>query len=185
MTKAEKYINLISEMYSLSDKIVDKISNNADLIDKELEHYIWDDVKFAIEKYYTYKNDKTYPKLCHILAILNTSGKRIEPQDPIPDIQPPYTNIREIQDIFMKVCEILHVDGIFCDDYFGKVKNLRQGNKTFITKDGKIWNKKWIWDDAVDRLKRNFPQEWNKFRHLTTTEKYALAYKLGCYNAKD
>lgn len=185
MEKASKYIKLITEMYVLSDKIKEKLNNNQELIEKSLENYYWDDIKYAIEKYYTYKNDKTYPKLCHITAILNATGKEIKKEEPVPEIEPPRTNIRQIQDVFMEVCTKLHQDGIFWCEYLEKIKNIPFGNKNYInSKTGIMESKRWEWDKAISNLIMNFPQEYNKFKHLTTTEKYALAYKLGCYGIK-
>lgn len=185
MDKAEKYIKLIADMYSVSDKAKDRLQTNMDLLEKHLECYLWEDIKLAIEKYYTYKNDKTYPKLCQILAILDAGGKRIEAEEPLPDITAPYTSIRDLQGVFIKVCEKLHSDGIYFSEYFGKEKKIPFGNKNYVDKNtGKLLNKKWAWDDAVDVLKMNFPQEYNKFRRLTIIEKYAMAYKYGCLNIK-
>ena len=188
LSKADKYIELVADMYNLSNDVKEKIGNNTDLIDKELENYTWEDIKWAVQKFYTHKNDKTYPKLCHVLAILDATGKKMTPiyEEPMPDIVEPNTNVREIQDIVKLVCELLYTEGIFWNEYFAKVKNLPFGNKTYIdNKTGRIMNKQWIWDDAVDRLIRNYPQEYNKFRYLSLIEKYVLAYKWGCYNAKD
>lgn len=186
MEKAEKYIKLLTDMYTMSDKAKDQLRTNKDLLEKSLDCYLWEDIELAIKKYYTYKNDKTYPKLCHVLAILDAGGKRIENEEPVPDIPMPRTYIRDLQGIFMQVCEKLHTDGIFFSEYFGKVKKIPFGNKNYFDqKTNRILNKKWIWDDAVETMKMNFPQEYNKFHHMTVIEKYALAYKLGCFNVKN
>lgn len=183
MKKADNYIGLIADMYSLTDKVQDKLYANADLIEKEFENYNWEDIKWAIQKYYAYKNDKTYPKLCHILAILDSAGKKLIKEEPLPDIKKPATKINELKDVFEKVCLLLYSQGVFWNEYFAKVKDLPFGNKSYIDeKTGKIMNKQWIWDDSVATLQRNYPQEYNKFKYLTLIEKYALAYKWGCYN---
>jgi hypothetical protein len=185
MEKASKYVKLITEMYVLSDKVVEKLNNNLDLIEKTLKNYYWDDIKFAIEKYYTYKNDKTYPKLCHITAILNATGKELH-EEPTPEIKPPHTNIRSLQKIFPEVCLKLHEDGIFWCEYLKKVKNIPFGSRQYLDlKTRKLINKQWAWDDAIATMQRNFPQEYNKFQNMTTIETYALAYKLGCYKAQE
>lgn len=184
MNKAENYIKLINQMWDLPKKTYDKMKDNKELVEKELDNYLWDDIKWAIQKYYTHKSDKTFPKLCHIIAILEATGKRLETFDPLPDIVEPHTGIREIQYIYMQVCEKLYADGIFYNEYFDKIKHIPYGNKIYI-EDGKIKNKQWLWDDAVDTMYRNFPQEYNKFKHLSRVEKYVFAYKYGCFNVKD
>lgn len=185
MNKADKYINMLTEMYVLSDKVQEKLKNNKDLIEKHLENYTWDDIEFAIQRYYTFKNDKTYPKLCHIIAILKSTGKEIQKED-IPEIKKPTTNIRELKDVFDTVCLKLHQDGIFWCEYLQKVKKIPYGSKQYLDlKTRKLVNKQWAWDDAIATMQRNFPQEYNKFQYMTTIETYALAYKLGCYKAKE
>ena len=185
MSKATQYIDLITEMYVISDKIKDKLNQNKDLIENTLENYLWDDIKHTIERYYTYKNDKTYPKLCHITAILNATGKEIRREEPVADIPEPHTSIRNIQSVFMEVCTKLHQEGILWCEYLEKIEKIPFGNKNYIDqKTGRMMSKRWIWDAAVDTMMANFPQEYHKYNHLTTTEKYALAYKLGCYGIK-
>ena len=184
MEKAETYINIINQMWELPKGTYDKMKKNQDLIEKELENYLSDDIKWAIQKYYTHKSDKTFPKLCHIIAILEATGKRVNSFDPLPDIQKPSTNILAIQDAYIQVCKQLHLQGVFYSEYFDKCENIPYGNKMYV-ENGRLKNKQWLWDDAVDTLIRNFPQEYNKFKKLSIIEKYAFAYKYGCFNVKD
>lgn len=173
-------------MYNVPDKAKEQMQINMDLIEKQLDSFLWEDIKMAIEKYYTYKNDKTYPKLCQILAILDASGKRRAQEEDLPDIPQPKTYIRDLQGVFMEICEKLHFDGVYYSEYFGKIKKIPFGNRNYIDpKTHKLLNKQWLWDNAVEIMKRNFPQEYNKFQRLSKIEQYALAYKLGCYNAKE
>ncbi len=184
MDKAKKYIDLLQQIWGLPKDVYTKMTNNSDLIEKEFDNYLWDDIKWAVQKYYTHKSDKTFPKICHIVAILEATGKRVAYEEPVEDIQKPTTNIRAIQDVFMVVCQKLYMDGIFYNEWFDKCEHLPYGNKIYI-KDEKIMNKQWIWDDAVSTFIRNYPQEYNKFKQLSLVEKYVFAYKYGCFNVKD
>lgn len=178
MTNAQKYINLITDMYNLNTKAVELLQNNHDLLEAELSHYLWDDIKLAIQNFFTYKNDKSYPKLCHIIAILDVKDKRFN-NDDIPDIKKPQTNIPDLQDTFNTVCLKLHIDGCYYCEYFDKIMHVPFGNK-WIYNNNKLVNKLWAWQNAISTLKRKFPNVYNNFTDVTQTELYALAWKYGC-----
>ena len=178
MDFAIKYVELIADMYNLSDTIKDKILTNAQLVNEELKYYSWEDIKWAVEMYYAKKNDKTYPKLSQITAILNANGKKGDIYTP-EAIKRPTTHLNAIKLVYEDVCRKLFEQGIVFNDYFDKVERLKFGNKS-VFKNGRIWNREWDWEDGVELAKRNFPQEFMKFKKLGKYEEYAIAYKLGC-----
>lgn len=177
MENVQKYIKLIKSMYSIPKDKLALMDTNAALMAEELKYYTWDDIKHAVEIYYAKKNDKTYPKLAQITAILNVNGKRRDLCQ-IEAKRPPQTNLRGIKDIYLDVLRILHEQGVRYVDYFA---DLPFGNKSII-RNGKIWNKEWDWEDGVLLAKQNYPQEFAKYGRyrLSKCEEFALAYKLGC-----
>lgn len=178
MENVEKYIRLINNMFTIPKQRLEAMRVNSQLMAEELKYYSWEDIKWAVEMYYAKKNDKTYPKLSQITAILNANGKKGDIYTP-EAIKRPTTNLNAIKTVFEDVCRKLFEHGIVFNDYFDRVEKLKFGNKNII-KDGRIWNREWDWEDGVELAKRNFPQEFMKFKKLGKYEEYAIAYKLGC-----
>ena len=75
MNKGTNYINKISELYQVENSIKAIMIEKVDRIEKELENWSWEDIEYAIDLFYTKKNDKNYPKIAQIKAILNTNRK--------------------------------------------------------------------------------------------------------------
>lgn len=178
MENVEKYINLIKSIYSIPAERISLMIKNQQLMAEELKYYTWNDIKWAVEIYYAKKNDKTYPKLSQITAILNANGKRGDIYTP-ESIKRPSTGINMIKLVFEDVCRKLFEQGIVYNDYFDRIEGLKFGNRS-ILKDGRIWNREWDWEDGVALAKQNYPQEFLKFKKLSKYEEFALAYKLGC-----
>lgn len=178
MENVEKYINLIKSIYSIPAERISLMIKNQQLMAEELKYYSWEDIKWAVEMYYAKKNDKTYPKLSQITAILNANGKKGDIYTP-EAIKRPTTHLNAIKLVYEDVCRKLFEQGIVYNDYFDIVERLKFGNKN-VLKDGRIWNREWDWEDGVALAKQNFPQEFMKFKKLGKYEEYAIAYKLGC-----
>lgn len=178
MENVEKYINLIKSIYSIPAERISLMIKNQQLMAEELKYYSWDDIKWAVEIYYAKKNDKTYPKLSQITAILNANGKKGDIYTP-EVIKRPTTNLNAIKLVYEDVCRKLFEQGIVFNDYFDRIEKLKFGNKS-VLKNGRIWNREWDWEDGVELAKQNFPQEFLKFKKLGKYEEYAIAYKLGC-----
>lgn len=178
MENVEKYIRLINNMFTIPKQRLEAMRVNSQLMAEELKYYSWEDIKWAVEMYYAKKNDKTYPKLSQITAILNANGKKGDIYTP-EAIKRPTTNLKAIKLVYEDVCRKLFEQGIVYNDYFDIVERLKFGNKN-VLKDGRIWNREYDWEDGVALAKQNFPQEFLKFKKLGKYEEYAIAYKLGC-----
>lgn len=178
MENVEKYIRLINNMFTIPKPRLEAMRVNSQLMAEELKYYTWEDIKWAVEMYYAKKNDKTYPKLSQITAILNANGKKGDIYTP-EAIKRPTTHLNAIKLVYEDVCRKLFEQGIVYNDYFDIVERLKFGNKN-ILKDGRIWNREYDWEDGVALAKQNFPQEFLKFKKLGKYEEYAIAYKLGC-----
>lgn len=178
MENVEKYIRLINNMFTIPKQRLEAMRVNSQLMAEELKYYSWEDIKWAVEMYYAKKNDKTYPKLSQITAILNANGKKGDIYTP-EAIKRPTTHLNAIKLVYEDVCRKLFEQGIVFNDYFDRVEKLKFGNKS-VFKNGRIWNREWDWEDGVELAKRNFPQEFMKFKKLGKYEEYAIAFKLGC-----
>lgn len=179
-----RYIEKISAMYDIDDKVKSELLSIVDKIDTELDYWAWDDIDYAIDFFYTKKSDKNYPKVIQVRAILNSNRhdrrSKFNAQRDFDEkgIVMPHTNIRAIQDVFLTVCRMAHLGGIMYSDYFAEVEHLNYGNRTYI-KDGKIMSLRFDWDDAVTEAKHRFPDVFGKFKKLTLMEEFAFAFKLG------
>lgn len=165
-------------MFTIPKPRLESMRVNSQLMAEELKYYSWEDIKWAVELYYAKKNDKTYPKLSQITAILNANGKKGDVYT-LEAIKRPTTRLNVIRLVFEEVCRKLFEQGIVYNDYFAIVEKLEFGNKN-VLKDGRIWNREYDWEDGVALAKQNFPQEFMKFKKLGKYEEYAIAYKLGC-----
>lgn len=191
MDKAIAYINKISLLYGLDNKIKSDLLEYQDKIEKEFEQWAWEDIEYAIDFYYTKKSDRNYPKVAHIKAILNTNThdkrKNLTAHTRNDDgwRNPPSTKIRVITDQFLKVCRCAHEIGVLHIPYFELVENVPYGSDTYIRyldenkTEPRIWKTRWDWDDAVLAARERFPDTFGKFRDLKKAEEYTLAYKLG------
>lgn len=191
MDKAIAYINRISSLYGLDNKIKADLLDYKDKIEKELEEWSWEDIEYAIDFYYTKKSDKNYPRVVHIKAILNTNTHDKRQKLPVHArnddgrCNPPSTKIKMIADQFLKVCKYAHEVGVLNIPYFELVEKIPHGSDTYIRystpdkTDPIIWRKRWDWDDAVEDAKKRFPDTFGMFRNLTKAEEYTFAYKLG------
>ena len=187
---AKEYISKLTDLYALSENVIAKMQQNADKITSAFKGYSWDHIEWAVDFYYVRKNDKTYPRMAQILAILNTNKeiKRVE-DDPLEhkELVMPTTRIWDLQKVFAEVCRAAHRHGLAYFEYFDKVEKIKMGNKSYIkqinrpdgTTENVICFRNYDWDDAVNTARQAFPSEFNKYKFMSCWEKYAMAYKLG------
>lgn len=118
MTIGQQYIDLIAEIYGLEESDVADMKANENRYTDALNAYYWEDVKSAINHFFTRKSDKTAPRMAQILAILETweNEKRIDRTEPIPEQATPYslpkTKIWAIATTFEKMISIMVKCGI-------------------------------------------------------------------------
>ena len=179
-----RYIEKISDMYGIEDAIKADLLSIVDKIDEQLEPWCWEDIEYAIDFFYTKKSDRNYPKVVQVRAILNAnrhdkrSNFNAQRDFYEKGVVIPSTKIRAISDVFLKVCRIAHKEGILYSDYFALKEGLEFGNKTYI-KDGRLYSKRYDWDDMLEDAKHRFPDTFGMFKNLTLMEQFAFAYKLG------
>lgn len=190
------YINKITNLYGLDSKIKADMLEVVDKIAKAFDNWCWEDIEYAIDYYYTRKNDKNYPKVAQIQAILNTNthDKR---KNTAPDTRNddgwynlPSTRIKIITDAFLSVCKYAHKIGVVNIPYFSLKEGIPCGWDTYVKyssaddKVGRIWHVRWDWDDAVEYGKQKYPDVFGKFKGISKLEEYTFAYKLGLIEIK-
>lgn len=150
MTNAEKFIDLVGKLYNMNEKQILQMQNNIPEIDAELGKYYWDDIKNKTNLYYARKNDKSRPRVCQILALLETDQN--VKQQIKEDVEPvksnwsrPHTNLWSITETFNKLVDVL-MDGGVIPDEKGEFKNIRS-----------------LVDPETDKVILN-PKEWLKFK---------------------
>ncbi len=104
MEQANTYIEQIAELYNVSDKVVEKMKENKETIQQELQNFFPYDIKVAINKHYKYKNDKERPKLAQIIAQL-TGIESIEKKTKEQIEMQRFKTELEISDNFKNQCK--------------------------------------------------------------------------------
>lgn len=177
MDIATKYIQKIVDTYVLSDKTVDKMRENADAINRAFERYLWDDVEHAMAKYYTFKNNKTYPRIGQILSILQADKdvQMLPDTSATPEYSLPKTRLYSIARAFNGVVQML-VDGGIIPGADGKISP-----KYALSVDGVTpmlcpqMALRWLVNDA----ERNFPQLYAPYARANWIEKLAIGMQSG------
>lgn len=187
MNIGTSYIQKLSELYQIDNSTKASMIENIERIEKEFQNWCWTDIEYAIDLFYTKKNDKIMPRMAQVKAILNTNRKDkalFSPVDARNDAgcyNLPSTSIKIISDAFLSVCRMAHKLGVANIPYFELKENTKCGNDTYI-KDGMLRKIRWDWDDYVAIAKERFPETFGKFKNLTKLEEYTFAYKLGVLN---
>lgn len=129
MTNAEKFIDLVGKLYNLPEKQIAQMQNNVPEIDAELGKYYWEDIERKTQLFYARKNDKSRPRVCQILALLETDP-RVVKREPDPEPEPdtsyklPTTHLWSITTTFNKLIRVL-VDGGVIPNEHGEYINTR------------------------------------------------------------
>lgn len=190
-----RYIELLCELYNISEQVETKMRDNVERISAALKDYFWADIERQVSVYFAYKSDKTYPKIAQIVALLRADKdvRKINMEDcENIDIAEPSTNIAQIRKVYLQACEWLHRNGVMYFDYFGKVRKIPYGNKTLLkertTSDGRrehmIWNIKWDCDDAIVAARQQYHDVFVPFDRaggLSFSEEFAFAVTMGFF----
>ncbi len=177
MNNAEKFIDLVGKLYNLPEKQIYQMQNNIPEIDAELGQYYWEDVRNKTQLFYARKNDKSRPRVCQILALLETDANVAKKE---PDPEPvktqgytlPTTKLWSITDTFNKLVKIL-VDAGAIPNQDGKFTNIRSlvdPNTNTVILDPVRWLK---WELAVAKNER--PDIFASIPTKTVLEEIALA----------
>lgn len=175
MTIAEQYIGKVATLYNVPDSALDKMYANASEIDRAFAGYSWDDISWALARYYDRKNDKTRPRIAQIVAILESADKKREnlptdTQNDYPAITRPKTNINIILSTFERLIDTL-VDCSVLPSADGKFV----GTSVLLDENGVVMlnptqKLQWWVADAV----MAHPNAFAKFPGMTWLEQLAL-----------
>lgn len=128
MTNAQQFIDLVGKLYNLSEKQIQQMENNTPEIDAELKKYYWDDIKNKTNLFYARKNDKSRPRVCQILAMLESDPSVVVREEEIK-VEPkvynrPSTKLWSITNTFDKLVQVLIDGGVIADEN-GEYHNTR------------------------------------------------------------
>lgn len=189
----KKYISMITGLYNISDKAIEKMETNVERIDDALSKWAWSDVEKEISRYFAYKNDKTFPRVGQIIALLMSDPSVQELLPTTPDDEPkcPYTRIEKIQPVFYDTCLWMHTHGYWVSEYFAKVKGIPSGcnmyTKTTVKDGFKELTAGFHRDDAdraIALARKKYAYEFAPFdsvRTLNKAEELALTVTLGLF----
>lgn len=174
---ATLYINELAELYNVSDKNREKMYDGAEQINKSLGQYYWDDIKHALQKFYTYHNDKSRPRLAQIIALLesnpNITKREPEPQaitEPELMLDMPTTNIYTIKGTFNRIVDVLIRGGVLPNEH-GKYAN----TNPILHDDGSVVLNPMQWLRwQVDDAKATRPDLFAPFPNATILEQIAI-----------
>jgi hypothetical protein len=176
MTNAEKYVELVTDLYQLGEKESTKMCNNVPEIESELKKYSWHDIKTKVQYYFARKNDKSRPRLSQILALLetdpNVQAVEEEPtQDDAPRYNRPKTKIWSIMSTFNKLVNVLMDCGIIPDEHgeYRTAKSLVDPTTNEIVLNPRQWLQ-WRIEDTRDIR----PDLFAKFPRATWLEELAI-----------
>lgn len=186
MDNAVRYINKICELYNLSEDTKKIMLHYIDKVVRLLGDFTWTEIEAAIDWYYANRSQTKQPRLIELNSWLR-GRKRPAQNTPKEELPPakPYTNIRQIQDVFYNICRTAHIQGVagaYGFSYFQEVEKLPTGEpNAIIDKNGvpTLVMKRWYWEDAVQYAKQNYPDRYAPFKGLTFWEECAIAYKVG------
>lgn len=185
MTNAEKFVELIAELYPMGDKQATQMQRNSGEIENELSKYYWDDIKAKVQYFYARKNDKSRPRIGQILALLETDPKitvRVEEKiEPDTTWQRPHTKLWSINQTFEKLVNVLMNGGVIPNER-GKYVN----NRSLVDPetDDVILNPfQWLKWKLADAMQEQ-PDLFAKFPNTTELEGLAIAIQGGLINFK-
>lgn len=178
--KANRYIDLVAELYCVGEKDLNKMRSGTDMIERAFEDYYWTDVEQAIDWYYVHKSDKTRPTIANIRAILSTwlmekKIAKVLTMDEVGGYVLPTTKIFSINNSFDKLIQILVDCGLIPNE-----NNEIQSTHSLINSDGKpILNAmqwlRWQLSDAMELC----PDLFVKFPNASFYERLAIAMQNG------
>lgn len=177
MTNAEKYVELVTDLYQLGEKENAKMCNNVPEIESELKKYSWHDIKTKVQYYFARKNDKSRPRLSQILALLETDPnvQAVEEEPTLDTVQGynrPTTKIWSIMSTFNKLVDILTDCGVIPDEHgeYRTSKSLVNPETNLVVLNPRQWLQ-WRIDDAMN----DRPDLFVKFPNAKWLEQLAIA----------
>ena len=176
MTNAENFIDLVGKLYNLPEKQILQMQNNVPEIDAEFDKYYWDDIKNKVNLFYARKNDKSRPRVCQILAMLeadpNINTKEPEEEPVVLQWHRPHTKLFSIANTFDKLITVLMESGVITNEmgeYVNK-RSLVDPETDDVILDPQQWLK-----HKLAQAKTQKPECFIRFQYATPLEQIAVA----------
>jgi hypothetical protein len=186
MDKIQKIQDYIIELYGMVLKDGElnseakKMTNDLSIKNwsKVLKNYSEEEIKYAIDFYYKFKNNKTTPKLNQIQKILNSENKEECVEQDNSYLDKPVCPISHWQEDFDYILRKACVYGFIYNPYWSEQEEVKKEHKEFI-KDFSYHKIKFIWDDCLKEAIKAEPEKYKKIEPYDYIIKYVLAYRLG------
>jgi len=184
MTNAEKFVDLIADLYPVGDKQATQMQHNTEEIEAELGKYNWEDIRNKVQYFYSRKNDKSRPRIGQILAMLE-SDPNVQVKEPDVVLEPKYkiptTKIWSIRTTFDKLVQVLIDGGVLpnADGEYHNIRSLVNPDTDDVILNPLQWLK-WKLTDAMQER----PDLFVKFPNATVLEGLAIAVQGGLVKFK-
>lgn len=174
-----KPADLIIRKYVLTGTSRVRVTKNSQLYDKIFERYSDKEQEQIIQDYMEFKSNKVYPSIPDLKKFIATHYSTNYKTQKTNRSKKPFSMFidRVEQEEFNGICRKAHIDGIIYIPYCQE-QGLKFGNRN-ILRDGKLWDKYYDWDDAIDRAKKMNPSFFEKYPHANYLEQATIAWMSG------
>lgn len=187
MNKIKNIQNYLIELYGMMLKDGElnseakKMTNDLSVKqwDKLLKDYSEEEILFAIDYYYKFKNNKTSPKLSQIQKILNLGNTEKTYQKDENYNNKPICPIIHWQEDFDNVIQKACIEGIIYNPYWSELESIKDQHREFI-KDFDYHKTIFKWKDALEKAKRENREKYEKIKDYDIMVQYTFAYRMGC-----
>lgn len=173
-------INEIIKLYRLTGQTRVKLQTQSELYEKALNSFTDEDKLQIIRDYATFKSNKNYPSIMDLKRFaFNYKNETERAGSQKQELPPPHCVFKkqELQELFLKVVKKAHTAGIIYSPYADSL-GLKFGNNFFL-KDGKFYNKVYLWQEQIAEAKKINPSWFEKFKDLDFIEEATLAVYCG------
>lgn len=174
-----KPADLIIRKYVLTGISRIKVSKNSQLYDRIFQRYNTKEIEQIIEDYMTYKSNKVFPSVTDLKKFIamqyNTDYK---PETSSKAHKPTCVfSGGDEKDTFQKICQKAHAEGVCFIPYYHE-QGVEFGNRNII-KNGKLYNRGYDWDDAIDNARKRNPSYFHQYPTANYLEQATIALICG------
>lgn len=172
--------NEIIKLYRLTGQTRVKLQTQSELYENSLNGFTDEEKLQIVRDYATYKSNKNYPSIMDLKRFaFNYKKETSQLEEHKEELPPPYCSFKkpELQELFLEVVRKAHISGIAYSPYADSL-DLKFGNKIFV-KDGKFYNKIYLWEEKITEAKEKNPSWFEKFKDLDLIEQATLTVYCG------
>ena len=174
-----KPVDLIIKKYVLTGISKIKVMKSAQLYNHIFEGYSEEETEQIIKDYMTYKSNKVYPSITDLKKFISAQyNVNYQEDTTYKNFKPHcvFSNINEKEE-FQKICQKAHADGVYFIQFYND-QGIKFGNRN-IVKDGKLYNRGYDWDDAVERARKRNPSYFHQYPTANYLEQATIASMCG------